>query len=95
MACCLPTCAQGSSVPVTENVGSGVVLDFLASRQCLVHMLLVSSFFVYKAWVTSVCLLLDRPFRRRSVGHHLCDLWGEYLAAHKLPVSFVGFMGNS
>ena len=44
----------------------------LFSLQCLVHIGDASFFgvllFVYKAWVTSVCLLLDTPFRRRSVG---------------------------
>ena len=46
-------------------------LGFLASSWCLVHM--VSATFadlpvVYKVWVTSVCLLLDTPFGRKSVG---------------------------
>ena len=44
---------------------------FLVSSWCLVHM--ESASFarlpvVYKAWVSSVCLLLDTPFGRRSVG---------------------------
>ena len=44
---------------------------FLVSSWCLVHM--ESSSFagllvVYKTWVTQVCLLLDTPFGRRSVG---------------------------
>ena len=34
VACCLPTCAQGSSVPVTGNLGNGGVLGFLASLWC-------------------------------------------------------------
>ena len=71
MACCLPTCAQGSSVPVMENADLGVFVAFLVSSWCLVHM--GSASFaclpvVYKAWVTSVCRLLDTPFGRRSVG---------------------------
>ena len=46
------------------------VLGFLVSSWCLVHI--GSASFaglpvVYKAWVTSVCLLLDTPFGRRSV----------------------------
>ena len=44
---------------------------FLVSSWCLV--LLGSSSLaglpvVYKTWVTEVCLLLDTPFGRRSVG---------------------------
>ena len=38
VAWCLPTCAQGSSVPVMENVSDGVFLGFLVSSWCLVHM---------------------------------------------------------
>ena len=57
MACCLPTCAQGSSVPVTGIVGNGVFfgfLAFLASPWCLVHMggASFASLSVYIAWVT-------------------------------------------
>ena len=71
MACCLPTCAQGSSVLVRVNAVFGVFLCFLVSSWCLVHM--GSTSFatlpvVYKVWVTLVCLLLDTPFWRRSVG---------------------------
>ena len=38
VACCLPTCANGSSVPVMENIVIGVFLGFLVSSWCLVHM---------------------------------------------------------
>ena len=40
MACCLPTCAQGLSVPVTGDLGFGfgVFLSFFASSWCFVHM---------------------------------------------------------
>ena len=71
VACCLPTCAQGSSVPNTGNFCFGLFLGFWISLQRLVHMG-SSSFsglpFVCKTWVTLVCLLLDTPFGRRSVG---------------------------
>ena len=46
-------------------------LGFLASLQRLVHMgsaSLAGLPVVYKAWETLVCLLLDTPFGRRSVG---------------------------
>ena len=71
VACCLPTCAQGASVPVTEFLCTGVFLGFGFS---LVLCAYGSASFaslhpcVYKAWVTEVCLLLDTLFGRRSVG---------------------------
>ena len=46
-------------------------LGFLVSSWCLVHMGTPSFAglpVVYKTWVTQVCLLLDTPFGRRSVG---------------------------
>ena len=70
VACCLPTCAKGSSVPVMENASSGIfwVFWFLLGVLCIWGVLawLVSPA-VYKTWVTLVCLLLDTPFGRRSV----------------------------
>ena len=63
----------GCSFPVMGDFGFcfGILFFFFVSSLCLVHM--GSSSFaglpvVYKAWVTSVCLLLDTPFGRRSVG---------------------------
>ena len=70
VACCLPTFAQGSSVPVMGNGSCGVFLVFLVSPLCFVHMgspSLAGLPVVYKTWVTQVCLLLDTPFVRRSV----------------------------
>ena len=71
VACCLPTCAQGSSDLVMGNITNGVFVVFLVSSWCLVHM--GSPSFaglpaMYKTWVTQVCLLLDMPFGQRSVG---------------------------
>ena len=71
VACCLPTCARGSSVPVMENAVYGVVWGFLVSSWCLVHMGsagFASLPVVHKTWFFSVCLLLDTPFGLRSVG---------------------------
>ena len=71
VACCLPTCAQGSFVLVMENVFPGVFWSFLVSPWCLVHMgspSLAGLPVVYKTWVTQVCLLLDMPSWYCSVG---------------------------
>ena len=70
VACCLPTCAQGLSVPVMVNSGIGIFGAFGLLFGAPVHMesaSFASLPVVYKAWVTLVCLLLDTPFGRRSV----------------------------
>ena len=93
---CLPTCAQGSSVPVMENVASGVFWGFLASCRCLVHM--ESASFagipvVYKAWVTWVCLLLDTPLGA-DVGRGITFVASERILQQfiKMPTFVFGFM---
>ena len=71
VACCLPTCAQGLSVPVMGISGNGVVWAFWLLFCVLCAWggaSLASPPVVHKTWVTSVCLLLDTPFGRRSVG---------------------------
>ena len=72
MACCLPTRAQGSSVSVTGIVENGSFGAFGFLLGALVHMggasLASLHPFVYRASVTWMCLLLDTPFGRRSVG---------------------------
>ena len=64
VACCLPACVMGNAI-------NGVLVYFLVSSWCLVHMgssSLAGLPVVYKTWVTQVCLLLDTPFGWRSVG---------------------------
>ena len=55
VACCLPTCAQGSSVPVMGNALCVLFGFFLVSPWCLVHMGSLSFGglpVMYKTWVT-------------------------------------------
>ena len=55
VACCLPTCAQGSSDLVVGNTSHGVFLGFLVSSWCLVHMGSPRSAglpVMYMTWVT-------------------------------------------
>ena len=85
VACCLPTFAQGSSVPVTGSAVFGVFLVFLVSSWCFVHMESASS-----AGVHLFLCTLDTPFWRRSVGHYFCDLWGECLAGHETAKNTIG-----
>ena len=54
VACCLPTCAKGSSVPVMGNFVNNVFLGFVVSSWCLVHMGssgLSGLPVMYKSWV--------------------------------------------
>ena len=93
VACCLPTCAQGSSVPVMGSTVDGVFWAFWFLLGVLVHM--GSSGFsglpvAHKTWVTLVCLLLDRPLGGGRWGHYLCNLWGEYLKIHKTADKYLG-----
>ena len=45
---------------------------------------------VYSTLVTGVCLSLDTPFGRRSVGHSLRDSRGAFWVAHKCAQFFQG-----
>ena len=68
VACCLPTCAQGSSVPVMGNAASGVFLCFLASSRCLVCMggaCLASPPVVHETWVAKGVPLTKRAPRAK------------------------------
>ena len=87
VVCCLPVCAQGSSAAVTGNVGSGAFWAFwvLLGVSCI----WVGACFaclsphVYRTRVTEVCLSLDTPIGRRSVGHSLHDPRGVHWFAPK------------
>ena len=59
VACCLPTCAQGSSVPVMGNAVFGVFWAFWLLLGTLVHMESASF---------ASLPVVDKPFGRRSVG---------------------------
>ena len=60
VACCLAACAQLR--------GMWRMVWLLFGALCVWGASFGSVPFVYKAWVTSVCLLLDTPFGRRWVG---------------------------
>ena len=78
--CSLLSFVQGRGGILFANVCAGFISScygeccfwrFLVSSWCLVHMesaSFASLPVVYKAWVIKVCLLLDTPFGRRSVG---------------------------
>ena len=87
VVCCLPTCAQGSSVPVTGMVGDGSFGAFwvLLGALCIWGVL---------AWLVypSVCTWLGlqrctfcwtRPLGGGRWRRYLCNLWGVFWTAHK------------
>ena len=68
---CLPTCAQGSSVLVTEFLGNGAFLWFLGAPGGSVCMGCTVCaglpLYVHRAWAAHVCQSQDTPIGRRSV----------------------------
>ena len=69
---CLPTCAQGSSVSVTGNVGGSAFLALwvLLGNLCIweVLALLVFPFMSTRLKLRRFTYLRDTPIGRRSVG---------------------------
>ena len=71
VVCCLPTCAQGSFAAVTRVVGYGAFGTFRVLLGVFVHMGVLALLVfprVYRTRVAEVCVSLDTPFGRRSVG---------------------------
>ena len=82
VACCLPTCAQGSSFPVTGFLSNGVFWAF---------WLLLGALCIWRVLAWLVCPLLctglgscwTRPLGGGRWGHYLCDLRGDCWAARE------------
>ena len=97
VACCLPTCAQGSSVPVMENVSDGVFWVFWF----LLYILYIWGVLVFLVSLLCTRLGLLRcasyrtcPFGRVRLGLYLCNLWEEHLKIHKVADMYFGsFLG--
>ena len=68
VVCCLPTCAKGSSVQVTGNLGSSCfwAFWFLLCVLCILEVLGLVFFppGVHKTWVLLVCLFWVTPLGR-------------------------------
>ena len=93
VACCLPTCAQGSSVPVMGNVFPGVfwVFWFLLGILCIWGVLV----FLVSLLCTRLGLLRCAscrtcPFGIVRLGLYLCNPWGEHLKIHKIASMYFG-----
>ena len=87
VACCLPTCAQGSSVPVMGNASCGVFFEFfwfLLGVLCIWGVLaLLVSLLCTRLGLLRCASCWTRPLGGGRWRHYLCNLWGEYLKIHK------------
>ena len=100
MVCCLPSCAKGSSVQVTGNLGYSCFWAFLFPL-CVLCMLedlgLFFFFFFHPCCVQNlglvgVPLLGLVPWGVAQLGHYLLDHWEESMAVHN--TTFIIFWGG-
>ena len=98
VACCLPTCAQGLSVPVTLDYGVG--FGVFGAFWLLLGVLYIWGLLVFLASLLCTKLGLfwgasnwARPLGVVWLGRSLSNLVGECLAAHKIAWSFFRFVG--
>ena len=97
VACCLPTCAQGSSVPNTGNLGVGLfwALGVLLCVLCTWGVLVLLASLL----CTGLGLLRCAPCWTRPLGggrwrHYLCNFLEEHPKVHKTPHRCIyGFSG--
>ena len=95
VACCLPTCAEGSSVPVTGNLGSGGFWAFMF-RFVALCILGVLALLVYTQLCTGLgsrwcASCWTRPLGEGRWEHYLRDFWRESMAAHNTAAHFYSF----
>ena len=86
VACCLPTCAQGSSVPVMGNASFGVfgVFWLLFGVLCVWGVLAsLVSLLCTRLGLLRCASCWTRPVGGGRWRHYLCNLWREYLKIHK------------
>ena len=87
VACCLPACAKGSSVPVLGNTVNGFLFFFFVSSWCLVCLgvlVLLAAFVRTRLgflWCASCWTRLSGVVQW---GHYFCNHWRECQAAHKI-----------
>ena len=96
VACCLPTCAQGSSVLVTVNFGIARffwAFMFLFGALCI---LVVLALLVYTKLCTGLgsrwcASCWTRPLGEGRWGYYHRDFWRESMAAHNTATHFYSF----
>ena len=94
VACCLPTFAQGLSVPVTGNFGFGFGVFFLLllGVLCIWRLLvLLASLLCTKLGLFWCASYWARSLSVGWLGHYLYNLLGECLAGHKIAYPFWEF----
>ena len=95
VACCLPTCAQGLSVPVMGNSGNGILGAFwllfcvLCAWEVLVLLVLLLRTRLGLLWCASCWTRLFGVVRRV---HYLCNHWRECEATHKIACFYFFFL---
>ena len=95
VACCLPTCAQGCSFPVTGDFGFGFgvfwAFWFLLGVLCIWGVLaLLVSLLCTRLGLLRCASCWTRPLGGGRWEHYLCNLWGEYLKIHKTAYMYCG-----
>ena len=88
VACCLPTCAQGCSFPVTGDFGFGFgvfwAFWFLLGVLCIWRVLaLLVSLLCTRLGLLRCASCWTRPLGGGRWEHYLCNLWGVCWAAKK------------
>ena len=86
VACCLPTCAKGSSVPVMENTVNGVfwAFWFLLGVLCIWGVLVfLGSLLCTRLGLLRCASCWTRPLGGGRWRHYFCNLWEEYFKVHK------------
>ena len=96
VVCCLPTCAKGSSVHVTGNLGYGCFWAFLF-LPCALCTLGVIGWASYLLWCSGLGSCWCAFFRFRSLGvgrfgYYLLDLGEDNGAAHNTVPLFLGWV---
>ena len=93
VACCLPTCAQGLSVPVMGNTVNGVIWAFwfLLGVLCVWRVLVLrGSLLCTRLGLLRCASCWTRPLSGGLWGHYLCNLSGENLKVHKTASKYLG-----
>ena len=88
VACCLPTCAQGSSVPNTGNLGIGLfwALGFLVCVLCTWRVLvLLASLLCTRLGLLRCASCWTRPWGGGRWRYYLCNFLEEHPKVHKTP----------
>ena len=95
VACCLPTCAQGLSVPVMVNSGIGIfwAFGFLFGALCIWEVLvLLVSLLCTRLGFQRCASCWTRPLGGGQWRHYLFNLWGDCLTAHKTASRMCGML---